>query len=61
VAAEETFRGAFWTDVRPIVKEWRQARKLPVEPLQSLKESGYVEQISKERGARNANSVSSHA
>jgi L-rhamnose isomerase/sugar isomerase len=23
VAAEETFRTAFWTDVRPMVKEWR--------------------------------------
>ena len=61
VAAEETFRTAFWTDVRPIVKEWRQARKLPVEPLEALKQSGYVETISRERGARNANSVSSYA
>jgi len=61
VAAEETLRGAFWTDVRPIVKEWRRARKLPSEPLAALKESGYVETISKERGARNANSVSSYA
>jgi L-rhamnose isomerase/sugar isomerase len=61
VAAEELFRGAFWTDVRPAVKEWRQARKLPVEPLAALKQSGYVEAISKERGARNANSVSSYA
>jgi L-rhamnose isomerase/sugar isomerase len=61
VAAEETFRGAFWTDVRPMVKDWREARKLPAEPLAELKESGYVEQISKERGARNAKSVSSYA
>jgi L-rhamnose isomerase/sugar isomerase len=61
VAAEETYRGAFWTDVRPIVKEWRQARKLPAEPLTELRESGYVETISRERGARNANSVSSYA
>ena len=61
VAAEETFRTAFWTDVRPMVKEWRQARKLPAEPLEALKTSGYVEQISKQRGARNANSVSSYA
>jgi L-rhamnose isomerase/sugar isomerase len=61
VAAEETLRTAFWTDVRPTVKEWRQARKLPVEPLAALKESGYVETISQERGARNANSVSSYA
>ena len=61
VAAEETYRGAFWTDVRPIVKEWRQARKLPVEPLESLKQSGYVATISRERGARNAASVTSYA
>jgi len=61
VAAEETLRGAFWTDVRPMVKEWRQARKLPLEPLQALKESGYVEKIAQERGAKNANSVSSYA
>ena len=33
VAAEETLRAAFWTDVRPAVKEWREARKLPAEPL----------------------------
>ena len=26
VEAEECFRGAFWTDVRPMVKEWRVAR-----------------------------------
>jgi L-rhamnose isomerase/sugar isomerase len=61
IAAEETYRTAFWTDVRPMVKEWRQARKLPAEPLAALKESGYVEKISKERGARNANSVTSYA
>jgi len=61
VEAEETYRGAFWTDVRPMVKEWRVARKLPAEPLKALKESGYVEKISKERGAKNAGSVSSYA
>ena len=61
VEAEETFRGAFWTDVRPMVKEWRVARKLPAEPLAELKKSGYVEKIGKERGAKNAGSVSSYA
>ena len=61
VAAEETLRGAFWTDVRPLVQEWREARKLPAEPLQALKESGYVERIGRERGARNASAVSSYA
>ncbi len=61
VEAEELFRGAFWTDVRPMVKEWRVARKLPAEPLKALKESGYVEKISKQRGAKNAGSVTSYA
>jgi L-rhamnose isomerase/sugar isomerase len=61
VAAEEIFRGAFWTDVRPAVKAWREARKLPAEPLAELKASGYVEKISAERGAKNASSVSSYA
>ena len=61
VAAEELYRGAFWTDVRPMVMEWRQARKLPAEPLKALGESGYIDRISRERGARNAQSVSSYA
>src|ERR1700722_18702678 len=38
VAAEETFRTAFWTDVRPAVKEWRQAGRLPGGPLAALRE-----------------------
>ena len=61
VEAEECFREAFWTDVRPLVKEWRVARGLPAEPLATLKESGYVEKISRERGARNAGNVASYA
>ncbi len=61
VAAEEVFRGAFWTDVRPVVREWRESRKLPAEPLAALKASRYIDTISKERGARNASSISSYA
>jgi L-rhamnose isomerase/sugar isomerase len=61
VEAEECFRGAFWQDVRPIVREWRLARGLPTEPLKALAESGYVEKISQERHSRNARSVSSYA
>lgn len=60
VAAEELFRGAFWTDVRPIVREWRQSRGLPPDPLAALAESGYVERISAERGVRSP-AVSSYA
>jgi L-rhamnose isomerase / sugar isomerase len=61
VEAEECFRSAFWQDVRPVVREWRVARGLPAEPLKALAESGYVEKITQERGAKNARSVSSYA
>jgi L-rhamnose isomerase / sugar isomerase len=61
VEAEEWFRGAFWQDVRPVVREWRVARGLPAEPLKALAESGYVEKITRERGSKNARSVSSYA
>ena len=60
VAAEELFRGAFWTDVRPLAEEWRIARGLPASPLAALREGGYVERISKERGSRSS-AVSSYA
>lgn len=61
VDAEECFRSAFWTDVRPIVRDWRIARKLPADPLQELADSGYVEEVTTARSSRNANSVSSYA
>jgi L-rhamnose isomerase/sugar isomerase len=61
VEAEELFRGAFWQDVRPIVREWRAARGLPVDPLKALAESGYVAKVTEERSSRNARSVSSYA
>lgn len=60
VAAEELFRGAFWRDVRPLVREWRAARGLPEDPLAALAESGYVQRISAERRAR-ATAPSSYA
>jgi L-rhamnose isomerase/sugar isomerase len=61
VEAEECFRDAFWQDVRPIVNEWREARKLPANPLHALAQSGYIERITEERGARNSASISSYA
>ena len=60
VAAEELFRGAFWRDVRPLLKEWRRARGLPEDPLAALAESGYVQRISAERGGKLA-AVTSYA
>ncbi len=52
VAAEELFRGAFWRDVRPVARAWREARGLPADPLQALRDGGYVERIARERGSR---------
>src|ERR1700729_2149035 len=61
VEAGGEFRGAFWLDVRPLLREWRQQRGLHPDPLKALAESGYVERISQERGSKNARSVSSYA
>jgi L-rhamnose isomerase/sugar isomerase len=60
VGAEELFRGAFWTDVRPLAASWRAARGLPVDPIAALREGGYVERITEERGSRSS-AVSSYA
>jgi L-rhamnose isomerase/sugar isomerase len=60
VAAEELYRGAFFTDVRPLAKEWREARGLPADPLAALRASGYVDRITRERESRAA-TVSSYA
>ena len=60
VGAEELFRGAFWRDVRPLTRAWREARGLAGDPLKALRENGYVERISAERGSRSS-AVSSYA
>jgi L-rhamnose isomerase/sugar isomerase len=60
VAAEELYRGAFWHDVRPLTRAWREARGLPADPLAALRSSGYVERIASERGSRSS-AVSSYA
>ncbi len=60
VAAEELFRGAFWSDVRPLTRAWREARGLAADPLEALRASGYVEKIGRERGSRSS-AVSSYA
>jgi L-rhamnose isomerase/sugar isomerase len=61
VEAEECLRSAFWTDVRPAVRTWRKARGLAEDPLTALRESGYLERVRQERGARNAGGGSSYA
>ncbi|MES2390724.1 MAG: TIM barrel protein [Acidobacteriota bacterium] len=61
VEAEELFRGAFYTDVRPWLKEWREQKGLPGNPLEELSKCGYVEQITAERGKKNAGAQASYA
>lgn len=61
VEAEECFRSAFWQDVRPLVKAWRRARGLAEDPLDALRESGYVDRITKERAAANQGAIASYA
>lgn len=61
VEAEECLRTAFWTDVREFLEAWRIRRALPPNPLTALRESGYLERISRERANRNAAQPSTYA
>jgi L-rhamnose isomerase/sugar isomerase len=57
VEAEEIFRGAFWSDVRPLAAAWREARGLPADPLAALRSGGYVECAARERISRRSAAV----
>jgi L-rhamnose isomerase/sugar isomerase len=61
VGAEECLREAFFTDVRPALRDWRKSKGLPEDPLAAFRESGYTAQAEKERSARNMGAVSSYA
>ncbi len=61
VDAEETLRGAFWQDVRPAIQEWRKSRRLPADPMQAFRTSGYLERITRERSEKNRKTTASYA
>lgn len=61
VEAEEELRGAFWQDVRPALREWRKTHGLSEDPMQAFRESGYLQRITQERGARNVGASASYA
>jgi L-rhamnose isomerase/sugar isomerase len=61
IAAESLLQDAFNTDVRPSIQDWRDSKGLPRDPMEAFQESGYLERITKERAARNSQSVSSYA
>ena len=54
IDAEECLRSAFFSDIRPVVLEWRQKHKVPPDPLAAFRESGYELRVAKERKARRA-------
>ena len=42
VEAEETLRGAFWYDVRPVLREWRRSHGLPEDPMQAFRDRAVI-------------------
>ena len=60
VEAESVLRDAFSTDVRPVIQEWRTAHRLPPDPLEAFRQSGYLEQITADRRGRTS-ATSSYA
>ncbi|MCU0226346.1 MAG: TIM barrel protein [Bryobacterales bacterium] len=61
VEAEELYRAAFFTDVRHAIREWREGKGLPSNPLDEFRESGYTEARAVERGRRNRAQTASYA
>jgi L-rhamnose isomerase/sugar isomerase len=61
VDAEECLKDAFATDVRPAIREWRQAHGLADDPIAAFRSSSYTERITRERAERNAAAVTSYA
>ncbi|MFM5905292.1 MAG: L-rhamnose isomerase [Micrococcales bacterium] len=49
LAANDIFMDAFYTDVRPIVLEWRESRDLAADPIKAFNESGYLQKIAESR------------
>ena len=51
VAAENCLRDAFFTDVRPLLAEWRKRKNIDPDPLDAYRASGYEARVAKEREA----------
>ncbi|CAL8976655.1 D-apiose isomerase [Tessaracoccus sp. O5.2] len=49
LGANEILMDAFYTDVRPMLAEWRESRGLPGNPMKAFAESGYLAKIAEER------------
>jgi len=60
VKSESLLQDAFATDVRPVIREWRNSKGLPEDPLDAFRQSGYLARISAERAGRNCESLTSY-
>ncbi|HEY8055977.1 MAG TPA: TIM barrel protein [Terriglobales bacterium] len=58
IDAENIYKDAFSTDVRPAVRAWRRARGLAEDPLAAFRASGYLERVARERAGHTATATS---
>ncbi|MHA6511023.1 L-rhamnose isomerase [Tessaracoccus sp. Z1128] len=49
LGANAIMMDAFYTDVRPMLAEWREARGLAADPMKAFADSGYLAKIAEER------------
>jgi L-rhamnose isomerase/sugar isomerase len=49
LGANALYMDAFYTDVRPLLADWREERGLPRDPVAAYAASGYAERIAAER------------
>jgi L-rhamnose isomerase / sugar isomerase len=61
VRAESCLQEAFGADLSPIIRDWRAAKGMPLDPLEAFHQSGYLERITKERAEKNAGGNSAYA
>jgi L-rhamnose isomerase/sugar isomerase len=54
VDAENCLKDAFFTDVRPMLTEWRKKKGMDPNPLDAYRASGYEAKVAKEREASRA-------
>ncbi|MEE2895021.1 MAG: TIM barrel protein [Planctomycetota bacterium] len=61
VDAERCLAAAFATDVRPMLRAWREARDLPIDPIEAHRHSGYAAAAAADRLQRKATGGGSYA
>lgn len=49
LASNDIFMNAFYTDVRPILEQWRESKGLPADPVAAFNASGYLKKIAETR------------